>query len=172
MGRTVGGMIETKKALITALAIPILALAALTLYKKYILTVGTEVILPIRGFDPRDLLSGHYLIYQIEYGVDGVCSSGDDDKQVFVCLKPKEFLRYNDGECELPIAGSCRNGRFEAGIEKFYVPEEKALSLEQAVREKTGSIVLSVTRSGETAVKDLLIDGRSWQTYQPPEKAQ
>ncbi|MBL7688812.1 MAG: GDYXXLXY domain-containing protein [Bdellovibrionaceae bacterium] len=165
-------MIKAKRALVTALAVPILALAALTLYKKYILTVGTEVVLPIRGFDPRDLLAGHYLIYQIEYGVDGICSSGYDEEQAFVCLKPKEFLRYNNGECELLIAGSCRNDRFEAGIEKFFVPEEKALLLEQAVQEKTGSIVLSVTRSGETAVKDLLIDGRSWQTYQPPAKVQ
>lgn len=155
-------MIQTKKALIIALLFPILALMALTAYKKYVLSFGEEIILPISGYDPRDLLSGHYLIYQIDYGVHGVCTSNSGQQAGYVCLAPKMFSYSPPDGCSKLIRGVCKLNRFEAGIEKYYVPEDKARYLEEQIRSKTASIVLSITRDGQAQVKDLLVNGQSW----------
>ena len=157
-------MIQTKKAIIFALLFPILALAGLTLYKQSVFQSGTEVVLPISGYDPRDLLSGHYLIYQIEYGVDGICREPMHEHTGFVCLDPKVFSPTPIDGCRMLIRGNCKHGRFEAGIEKFFVPESQARSLEEKIRSTKASIVMALTRGGDTQVKDLLIDGRSWKT--------
>lgn len=155
-------MMQTKRALIIALMFPILALVSLTAYKKYVLSVGQEIILPISGYDPRDLLSGHYLIYRIDYGVEGICASNSAPQTGFVCLEPKTFSYSAPQSCSKLIRGVCNNGRFEAGIEKYYVPEDQAKRLEEQIRSKPASIVLSVTQSGEAQVKDLLVNGQSW----------
>ena len=155
-------MIQTKRALVIALIFPIVALAALTAYKKYVLSFGEEITLPISGYDPRDLLSGHYLIYQIDYGVDGICSGNSGQRTGYVCLQPKMFSFSAPEGCSKLIRGTCNYGRFEAGIEKYFVPQDKAKDLEAQVRSKTASIVLSFTHSGQAQVKDLLVDGESW----------
>ena len=155
-------MIHSKKMLVIALAIPIMALATLTAYKKYVLSFGTEVVLPIIGYDPRDLLAGHYLIYRIDYGVENICAANLGQQTGYVCLEPKMFSFSEPDSCKKLIAGECINGRFEAGIEKYYVPQEKAKDLEAQVQSKTASIVLSLTRGGQAQVKDLLVDGQPW----------
>lgn len=155
-------MIQTKKALLLALTFPILALAILTAYRNYVLTFADEVVLPISGYDPRDLLSGHYLIYQIDYGVDGICSGEKTQKSGYVCLSPKGFSYTPPESCTKLISGVCNRGRFEAGIEKYFVPEEEAKDLEAQVRSKSASIVLSIPSSGQAQVKDLLVNGQSW----------
>ena len=155
-------MIRTKRALVIALIFPILALVALTAYKRYVLSFGSEVILPISGYDPRDLLAGHYLIYRIDYGVAGICSGNSGQRTGYVCLEPKMFSYSAPGGCSKLIRGVCKGGRFEAGIEKYYVPEYKAKHLEDEVRSETASIVLSITHGGQAQVKDLLVNGESW----------
>ena len=76
--------------------------------------------------------------------------------------KPKVFSYTLPEGCLKLIKGVCNLTRFEAGIEKYYVPEAKAKSLEEQIRSKTASIVLSVTFSGRAQVKDLLVNGLSW----------
>lgn len=156
-------MIQSKRALVIALAFPIVALAALAAYKRSVLSFGNEVILPISGYDPRDLLAGHYLIYQIDYGLDGICSEKTTERVGYVCLEPKLFSYSLPEGCSKLIRGTCNYGRFEAGIEKYYVPQEKAKELEDQVRTNSASIVLSITEGGQAQVKDLLINGESWE---------
>lgn len=155
-------MRQTKKMLLIALLFPILVLFALTLYKRHILTSGIEITLPISGYDPRDLLSGHYVIYTVEYGVPDICYRAQDIQQGYVCLDNKSFSFSPPSHCIHFIRGTCNYGRFIAGIEKYYIPESAAPHLDKEVRAKTASIVISVTPSGQAQVKDLLINGKSW----------
>lgn len=157
-------MIKTKKGLLVALIIPIIALLFLMGYKKYILSTGNEVILPITGYDPRDLLSGHYLIYEIDYGVKDICNNlfYKIKKQGFICLSTKKFSYRWPDNCETMIKGVCNHRRFEAGVERYYIPEKDAKKLELLVISKKASIVLSVLKNGKAQVKDLLINGSSW----------
>ena len=124
---------------------------------------GEEVILPITGFDPRDLLSGHYLIYRVDYGAEVDCA--EQQGQASVCLRPTRGL-YPAGElpedCTLFIHGQCDSGVFNAGIERFYIPEAYAQALEQQVRDNQGELVLGVDQQGNAAIRDLLLDGKPW----------
>ncbi|WP_028490002.1 GDYXXLXY domain-containing protein [Thiothrix lacustris] len=149
--------------LVVALALPILALAGSAYLKSVQRNSGEAVTLPISGFDPRDLLSGHYLIYRVDYGVEVTC-----DKQqgpASVCLKPKRGF-YPTGElptdCTLFIHGQCNDGAFSAGIERFYIPDAYAQVLEDKVRDRQGELVLAVDDQGNAAIRDLLISGKPW----------
>lgn len=155
-------MISKKSALLIALLIPIIVLMALTAYKKYLLESGYEVTLPVYGYDPRDLISGHYVTYTVDYGVSNLCQNYSQIQQGYICLDTKTFSPQQDTGCQRFIRGTCNHGRFEAGIEKFYIPENKAEILDKQVREKQASIVISVTPDGHAQVKDLLINGKSW----------
>jgi uncharacterized membrane-anchored protein len=157
-------MIQKKKTLVFSLLFPILYLAALTLYQESLLLSKHEIILPISGEDPRDLLSGHYLRYKIEYGVDGICPSSSGQQVGYLCLEPKIFSYTRPQDCSKLIRGVCSSGRFEAGIEKYYLPEDQARKLEGQIDSNTTRIVLSITPSGKAQVKDLLIHGRSLNT--------
>ena len=157
-------MIRTKKALLVALLFPIIVLAALTAYRQFRLSAGTEVVLPISGYDPRDLLSGHYLIYTVDYGVTELCRNTSEDKTGYVCLNSKSFSDDPPAGCTQLIRGVCKSGRFEAGIEKYFVAESEAADLEKKVRSQVASIVLSLSSRGDAQVKDLLIDGRPWKS--------
>ena len=160
-------MIKSKKGILTALIIPIIALVFLAGYKEYILSIGKEVILPITGYDPRDLLSGYYLRYQINYGVKGICALNKNiQKKIgYVCLDPKMFVYHWPDNCRLMIKGVCDYSRFNAGIDRYYVSKEDAKRLEGLVRFNKASIVLSVSKNGKAQVKDLLINGRSWKDH-------
>lgn len=155
-------MIYSKKILILVLLIPILALAALVAYKKHVLASGKEVILPISGYDPRDILAGHYLIYRVDYPVPNVCANVKTNAFGYICLEPPLFSLQPIPGCKTMIRGICQYRRFVAGIEKYYIPEDQAAYLDEKIRGKAASIVISVTPAGHAVVKDLLIDGASW----------
>ena len=162
VGRTFK-MNRSRITVITALLVPIIALGILTGYKHYKVTVGTEVILPIEGYDPRDLLSGHYLTYRVNYGAKNICEQSKSNQYTgYVCLEPKHFTYFKPESCQIMIKGTCNGTRFKAGIERFYIPEDQAVKLDKDVRSKKGSIVLSVTPDGHAQIKDLLIDGKPW----------
>ena len=141
---------------------PIVVLAGLTGYRKFHQSSGVEVILPISGYDPRDLLSGHYLIYQVNYGVPALCLNTPHASEAFVCLDDKSFHTARPMACQQLIKGKCHDSRFVAGIEKFYVPEQQAKVLEAKVMGNSASIKLSLLPNGSAQVKDLLIEGKSW----------
>lgn len=157
---------KRKLGLILALILPVAALAASAYLKSQHRENGEKVVLPIEGFDPRDLLSGHYLTYQVDYGL-GNHGCRDYQGNADICLRPQTAL-YPAGElpanCRLFIQGYCDNSQFTAGIERFYIPDEYARDLENAVRDKRGELVLSVGSAGTAAIRDLLIDKQPWKT--------
>ncbi|EIJ36377.1 GDYXXLXY domain-containing protein [Thiothrix nivea] len=156
--------------LIVALALPILSLGLNAYLKSAQRANGEEVVLPITGFDPRDLLSGHYLQYRVDYGVENGC--GEHRTEASVCLRPMRGI-YPQGslpqDCGLFIRGRCDSSAdFLADIERFYIPEEYAQSLEDKVRDRKGELVLSVDRQGNAAIRDLLIEGKPWKEAVQP----
>ncbi|MBF0143154.1 MAG: GDYXXLXY domain-containing protein [Magnetococcales bacterium] len=157
--------------LILSLLLPILALLGMVVGKESVRSLGAEVRLAIEGFDPRDLLSGHFLLYRVDYGPP-VCHSAPENPggpvspveiPAFVCLDEPRRFGYDEPEgCRLAIRGSCQGGRFIAGIERFYIPEEYARSLDRVVRDKQGEILVRIGGRGGAQVVALLIDGKPW----------
>ncbi|MDH4201125.1 MAG: GDYXXLXY domain-containing protein [Spirochaetia bacterium] len=176
--------------LVFSLAFPVLVLFAITAWKAANVMIGKKIILPVVAFDPRDLLSGHYLTYRIQYKYENpeFCSLqygeildtsepgvlDDYDDKVYACLYKSDknskdyitrldFDRENDKSCEAIITGYCDRNEFRAeNLEKFFIPEEEGLKLEKAIRKGRGEIVISVMKNGSAVVNELLIDGKSW----------
>jgi len=162
-------MILNKKVIVIGLLFPILALMALAGYRQFLSVTGKEVILPISGYDPRDLLAGRYLRFTINYDVPDVCPKKSYNKEnAFMCLDPKQFSYTEPEQCATLIKGICRYNQFTAGIERFYIPEKNARYFEDLLRSsQDASVVLSISSSGDAQVKDLLINGQSINNMAP-----
>ena len=154
-------MIQSKSLMIIALFLPLVSMICLAGYKKIRLSTGKEAVLPIGGYDLRDLLPGHYLRYRVDYGIENLCS-GHGNQEVYVCLDNKQISFSAPRSCGLFIRGNCKYSNFEAGIERYYVPESDASRLESLIRDKEASILISVSSDGTAQIKDLLISGHPW----------
>lgn len=165
------------KKLVAALLLPIATLMLLAVYKGIKVSIGKTVVIPISGYDPRDVLAGHYLTYQVDYNCPGLCSDEGSPNAEYICVRqlqgnqvesqvvssPDEAIEEG---CDAVIRGSCGKwGRFEAGIERFYIPEKKSELLDSIARERKGKIVVRVDGRGNATIRDLLINDRSWKEY-------
>jgi len=104
---------------VAALALPVLALAALVGEQERRLAGATILTVPIRGYDPRDLLAGHYLYAQFDWDWERQpeAQSANSSAEGGACVlsdKPKPRLRFLpgwkagdrvDADCKLVIAG-------------------------------------------------------------------
>ena len=61
-------MVTKKKLRLLAISIPIVAIAAWIASYAFVAHSGETVRLRIQGYDPRDLLAGHYLRYTVNFG--------------------------------------------------------------------------------------------------------
>jgi uncharacterized membrane-anchored protein len=157
------------KKLIICLLVPIISLLSLTASKAYKAYSGKKFTLDIVGFDPRDLLSGHYLIYRIKYldNEKRICNSKNNGRDVYYCFDNKQAstLSWKLSKCIYKIKGTCSGNRFKAGIERFYIPDEYAVELDRVIRDQKGKIILSVNRQGSVQVSNLLIENIDWKEY-------
>ena len=158
-------MLRSLPILAAAFAVPIIVLMAMAGVHQYNRSAGTVLILPIEGYDPRDLLSGYYPSYRVDYGVDDVCPEYDVRKG-YICMDTRTFAYAKPAACERLIRGKCsRHSQFQAGIERYYLPEQNARELDRMLREPEVydfSIEVSVTRGGKASVRELLLDGFPW----------
>ena len=169
-------------AVIAALALPVLALAGLVGQQEWVLANARILSVPLTGFDPRDLLRGHYIRAQMDWDwehppvveeyqvVDGaVCVLEETPKPRVRFLAGWKAGDQTNNDCRLVIAGHARvPSRFapttldngDGGIQ-FYVPETRAIDLEKLMRERPGSLTadLAVRADGAAAVRALRIYG-------------
>jgi uncharacterized membrane-anchored protein len=156
-----------------AIIFPIIALLCLLLYKQNIINTGQNIRLDIVGFDPRDLLSGHYLRYQIDYHSRNPCQTSPKPSRqtVRLCLQPERYFiddsstqqQNTQQYCDVYLQGVCSKTTFIAGIERFYIPEKYAPQLDSLVRDARGALQISVNSRGKAVIETLLIDGEPWQ---------
>lgn len=160
------------------LFLPILALAGLTLLHEYRRSTGTVWTVPIAGYDPRDMLRGHYLQYQFEWDLTGPGSCSGED--CALCTdEPERFNpparlvpRNEAGVCASFISVSTApfnpaDGIYIAGardnLTRYYVPESEALRLQtllaQGDEAPEFSIALRVTDTGTAYIDTLYVDG-------------
>ena len=172
---------------IAALALPVLALAAMVGEQERQLAGATTLSVPIRGYDPRDLLAGHYLYAQFDWDWEREppAQSANGSVEGGACVvadRPRPRLHFIPGwkahdpvqlNCKVLIAGRVWPGtpaRFiptdldigSGGI-RFYIPEDRSQELERLLREKPGSLTadLAVRANGSAAIGKLRIDGKA-----------
>ncbi len=164
------------KIVLVLLFLPVFGILFITISSYLDSQKGLEITLPISGYDPRDLLSGHYLTYTIDYGVKIDCKSISKDykyrknkKNVFVCLdkeNKKTHYQYLKN-CETQIKGYCKRNQFKADIERFYISENKAKLYDQLLRDRKNKaqIKLMVKKNGKALVKDIWVNEAPIKTY-------
>lgn len=119
------------------LMLPFLGLCVWTMYYTHFLKNATEVVLPITGYDPRNLLSGHYIEFQINW-YEADCYQSN----------------WN---------GHCPKAEF-VGINRYYVPESQALKLERMIGNSNNlaEIVFAYQVGTKPVAKELLINGKPY----------
>ena len=152
--------------------IPLLVLFSWAGYHESSFRIGQEVELRVEGFDPRDLLSGHYITYTVDYPDfrATTCSECTHGGGKYLCLDTGVLSESMDANCQLVIRGDCRcwgESYFDAGIDRYYVPETHAAELDRLMREGRyeASIKVFVTRDGRAYVNDLLFEGVPWREF-------
>lgn len=145
------------------LAIPVIILLLLTMQRSYERYNGTEIILDISGYDPRDLFAGHYLTYSVDYKIDGLCQNYNISKNnnciCFTSVNPVQAGFHENcapEKCRVYLKGKCSWGFFDAGIERFYIPEDKSGELEDKLLKEGAKIRVSVSPRGSGIVKELI----------------
>ena len=168
---------------ITAFVFPLIVLMGIAGVSEYHLKTGRTLVLPVEGYDPRDLLSGRYLMYKINYGLKCPertqenlrcgkqnrlrCTPSAGKVRAYMCFEPEKYITFfNPPEnCSFFLKGRCLpNKTFYTRTDRYYLPEKQAQKIEQIFRAgKKKSVVLSVTKTGRAFAKDILIDGKSLQ---------
>ena len=166
----------TLKPALFVVAIPVGAMLTWLLSLMTALTLAREVSLPVTGYDPRDLLSGHYLSYRINYGMtftypiiepSCVCLSQGADG-IAQATWQGECSQRDKATCPLFIRGTRDRNEFNAGIERYYIPEQYQHALSSIPQNTT--IKVRVAKSGSAYVTDMYVDGApilEWAKTQP-----
>lgn len=164
-------MIDRK--LIAAALIPIAGICALIARAELRRTAGDQYLIPIAGYDPRDLLSGHYLRFRYDWEKLGV--DKDDDCRwnhgdtCCICLRPGPGGDLMHPQAESTSCASARdcaafvegNAAWEPG--RVYIPETQGDRLQNIVRDRRAAVMITPQRSGVPTVNALYIDDRPWQ---------
>lgn len=151
-----------RKAFLVVL-LPVLVMTAWVTKLTYDRETGLKITLPIRGYDPRDLLSGNYVRFQVDYGNYGCPKENADWHRKFcVCVRADEtapitgsgYCDVKPASCEYFIEGYCRYSSLGDGIERYYISER--LSREGVTLGKEARVKLSVPKSGRALVLGLI----------------
>ena len=121
--------------------IPAICLFLFCLSLWYLKNEQPEITLRIQGFDPRDLLSGHYISYRID---------------------------WENSDCTQFKNNLCPKKKFGTNGQRFYIPEKYATELDQRFRQATSNedifeVVYAYSPRFSPLAKRLLINGKDWQ---------
>ena len=139
------------KLILILLIIPVICLFVWNCLLWYDKDSGTEITVRISGYDPRDLLSGHYIRYRIDWD--------NTDLEQF---KNKPFTRPE-------FVSSLNKASY-----RFYVSEKHAKFLEKILMEsnfakqedkKIVEVVYSYKKGKHPIAKKLLIDGQNYRNF-------
>lgn len=137
------------KLLLSVLLVPVICLFIWNCFLWYDKESGTEITVRISGYDPRDLLSGHYIRYTIDW-----------DKTDLHQFENK-FVTKDD------FVDSLNKTSY-----RFYVPEKHAKYLNKILMEswyvkeedkKKIEVVFSFTKGKHPIAKKLLLNGQPYQ---------
>lgn len=160
------------KSTIFAVTLPLAVLAAWEARLEWLIHSGTTVNLAVGGFDPRDLLAGHYLTYSVNYGSNPPCQqdyiAAEAREDTCVCLSENASTKTHEStwagacderpaQCGTFIKGTCVYTMFSANIERFYFPESFRSTL--AVVPEKSTVRVVVTQSGQAFVTGFAVDG-------------
>jgi uncharacterized membrane-anchored protein len=153
-----------------AVALPLLAIVLGIVRAERFLGRTRDFVFEVGGFDPRDLLRGHYLQFRLGAGPLPEREPCVDDPQGTCCLC---LTRAQPGQVSQVERATCATARAvcDASLPlgvlaqpyRYYVPEESAKELEKhlldAMPRRGARAVVAVDARGEARIRELRIDG-------------
>lgn len=139
--------------LVLALLLPVVALAAGIARNELALASAQTWVIPVEGYDPRDLLRGHYIQFRYRWQVEGdrsQCDGGD----CLICLERRgeEVAARVMSRGEASACASLvdpRASNIGAGFTaRIYVSEASAPLLEEALRSGPMAVVARLRPDG------------------------
>ena len=136
------------KLLLILLLLPVICLFVWNCFLWYDKDSGTEITVRILGYDPRDLLSGHYIRYRIDWDNTDIEQFNNKSftKQNFIDSLNRKSLR-------------------------FYVPEKHARYLDKILMESSNikeenrkriEVIYSYKKGKHPIATKLLVDGKDY----------
>lgn len=100
-----------------------------------------HVKIAVRGYDPRNLLSGHYLNLELD---------------------------WNATDCGQFVNRKCPRTKFK-NVYQLFVPEERAAELDRTVRFNDNrykiELLFNYRRGNQPRLKEMLIEGQPWRQW-------
>ena len=157
-GSTLRGTLRT-----IALALPLIGLAAAWAVSHHRGQQGTDWEVPVQGYDPRDLLRGHYIVFEYEW--PGLEDGSLPGPGTMLCVEG-EAPRIDSVEvvpegtrCPRPMRAAFGD-TLAAG--KLYIPQDKARGLEEQLADPKlrGIVRLRVRDDGRYTPMDIRFEPR------------
>lgn len=132
---------------------------------------GGRIHLPIEGYDPRDLLSGHYVRFQLVAVREAAAflqPRGANAPQTF-CIEAKDGLYHIKGlraggasSCSPFLRATLDDAmHWDFGVDRFYVDERLANEARWIEANPGTFLVATVDDSGAVHPVDLVVNGNS-----------
>ncbi len=154
--------------ILMAVALPFILLCFLIARAEYHIKTGEQWNIHITGYDPRDLLRGHYLRFNLAYDWENTAHTCDSEAACCLCLMSTDSqtpkvnkMRCDEAktQCDSFIAPE-----YERSLHRFYIAETDGKRAEDILSEaqanKNAFIALSINKNGEPRIRDLLIGDR------------
>lgn len=160
------------KKLLMVVMIPFILLCLLIARAEYHLNTGAQWDFAITGYDPRDLLRGHYLRFRVAYDWQEPQNECQDAISCSYCLSnvghqaPKVQIipTHLAKQCD----GFMQYDDLQTPLNRFYIAETQAQLAEDILRQaridNTAYLRLSINKNGTPRIVDLLIDGQPLDT--------
>lgn len=154
-------------SLAVALLVPFLALGAMVARAEVTTRRGHPWLIAITGYDPRDLVRGHYLRYRLDWR-GGAPVEECTAAPCCYCFRASPGappVEPDVSKVSCSAVSACESWfpdeRLEA-LQKFFIPEDRASALESDLRSRKAQLLVRVSSDGDAVITDLLLDGRPW----------
>ena len=142
--------------------LPLLGIMAFMGQAQYRASTGEVYRARIMGYDPRDLLRGHYLRYRFDFSKQLTSSASLSD----YCFVRKGEGRFSLSTVSSSDQESCTSRIKRSHLEraqKYFIPEEHAKALERQLRNQRAEVDLIINGNGNYSVGHLYLDGAPWE---------
>jgi uncharacterized membrane-anchored protein len=155
---------RARLSLLLALALPIVALALLVARGELTTRHGRPYRIRIVGYDPRDLVRGHYLRYRLDFRWDDARERCTTSECAYCLRGPAgseplvtRVSRDDTAGCDASFPETQLDH-----LQEFYIPEDRGADLERAIRQRKAELLVRVAAGGNVVIQDLLLDGTPW----------
>ena len=162
----------SRRFALVAVTLPLLAIVLGIVRAQLFLRHANDFVLEVGGYDPRDLLRGHYLrfLLRVDPLHDREPCDESGGQECCLCL-----MRGTERQVAAAERATCDTARTQCdGVlpiralsdsYRYYVPEDQAAELERRLQEgmqrRTATAVVAVDPGGSAQVRELRIDGEA-----------